>query len=133
MKKVRLKKVIASYLIAVSLLALNPIGASAETSKTVAKNVTDTITKDVRGEWKQNSTGWWYEEGSSWYTGWKLIDRNWYYFYSDGYMAKDTLIDGYYLNSSGAWTNSAISKEEFNKIVCDTMLQLVNEHRQLMM
>ena len=85
MKKLKLTKVIAGTLIAASVLALNPIGASAE--------------------WKKNSTGWWYTEGSSWNTGWKLIDGSWYYFYSDGYMAKDTTINGYYLNSSGAWTN----------------------------
>ena len=85
MKKLKLTKIIASTLIAASVLALNPIGASAE--------------------WKNNSTGWWYTEGSSWTTGWKLINGNWYYFYSDGYMAKNTTIDGYYLNSSGAWTN----------------------------
>ena len=86
MKRLKLTKVIASSLIVASVLALNPIGASAE--------------------WKQNSTGWWYTEGNTWATGWRLIDKNWYYFYSDGYMAKDTTIGGYYLNSSGAWTNS---------------------------
>jgi len=86
MKKLKLTKVIASALVVASVLALNPIGASAS--------------------WKQNSTGWWYTEGSSWATGWRLINKNWYYFYSDGYMAHDTTIDGYYLNGSGAWTNS---------------------------
>ena len=79
MKKLKLTKVIASSLAVASVLALNPIGASAE--------------------WKQNSAGYWYTSGNSYYTGWKLIDKNWYYFYSDGYMAKDTTIDGYYLNS----------------------------------
>lgn len=87
MKKLKLTKLISSTLIAVSVVALNPIGANAE--------------------WKSNSNGWWYTEGSSWATGWRLIDKNWYYFYSNGYMAHDTAIDGYYLNSSGAWTNSA--------------------------
>ena len=89
MKKLKLIKVIASSLIVASALALNPIGASAS--------------------WKSNSKGWWYTSGNSYYIGWKLIDKNWYYFYSDGYMAKDTTIDGYYLNSSGAWTNSTPS------------------------
>ena len=86
MKSFKLIKVIASSLIVASVLALNPIGASAE--------------------WKENSTGWWYTEGNSWAAGWRLISGNWYYFYSDGYMAKNTTIDGYYLNGSGAWTNS---------------------------
>ena len=88
-RRLKLTKVIASSLIVASVLALNPIGASAS--------------------WKQNSTGWWYTEGNYWAKGWRLIDKNWYYFYSDGYMAKDTTIGGYYLNSSGAWTNSTPS------------------------
>lgn len=79
----KLKKLIASSLIVVSIMTLNPIGVSAE--------------------WKNNSKGWWYMQGNSYYTGWNLINDKWYYFYSDGYMAKDTWIDGYYLNISGAW------------------------------
>jgi transglutaminase/protease-like cytokinesis protein 3 len=86
MRKMRLTKIIASSLVATSIFVLSPIGVSAE--------------------WKQNSSGWWYTQGNSYYTGWKLVDKNWYYFYSDGYMAHDTTIDGYYLNSNGAWTNS---------------------------
>ena len=87
MKRLRLTKIIASSLVAVSILALNPIGASAE--------------------WKQDSNGWWYSQGGSSYaTNWTKINEQWYYFYSDGYMAHDTKIDGYYLNSAGAWTTS---------------------------
>lgn len=85
-KKLKLAKVIVGSLVVASVIALNPTAASAE--------------------WKQNNTGWWYTEGNSYATGWKLIDKNWYYFYSDGYMAHDTTIDGYYLNSLGAWTDS---------------------------
>jgi beta-glucanase (GH16 family) len=37
--------------------------------------------------------------------GWQLIDGNWYYFYyGDGKMARNTTIDGYKLNSNGAWS-----------------------------
>jgi hypothetical protein len=82
-KKLKLIKVISSLLIAVSLLALNPIGASAE--------------------WRQNRTGWWYAEGSSYAIGWKLIDGKYYYFSNNGYMMHDTYIDGYELSSDGAW------------------------------
>lgn len=39
-------------------------------------------------------------------TGWVCSNGNWYYFYGDGTMAHDTTIDGYYLNSAGAWTKS---------------------------
>jgi hypothetical protein len=86
MKKLKLVKVIAGVSLVISALVLNTIGASAE--------------------WRQDNNGWWYSEDNSCATGWRYIDGNWYYFYSDGYMAKDTAIDGYYLNSNGAWTDS---------------------------
>ncbi|WP_459481736.1 transglutaminase domain-containing protein [Clostridium saccharoperbutylacetonicum] len=85
MKKIA--KLVASSLVAVAILSLNSVGASAE--------------------WKKDNVGWIYSEGNySHITGWKLIDGNWYYFNSSGYMAHDTTIDGYYLNSSGAWKYS---------------------------
>ena len=38
--------------------------------------------------------------------GWHYINGAWYYLYpSNGYMAHDTFIDGYYVNGDGAWTN----------------------------
>lgn len=100
MLKLNLKKVIASSLMAVSLMALTPLGASAE--------------------WRQNSTGWWYTEGNSYATGWRLINGRYYYFSQNGYMLHDTYVEGYRLGSDGAWvvstpristttTNSSIS------------------------
>lgn len=87
----RLRKLITSLLVLVSIMALNPIGASAE--------------------WKQNRTGWWYAEGNSWATGWKQIDGKWYYFDSNGYMAKNTTISGYQLGYDGVWiANSNINE-----------------------
>jgi len=80
------KRILASFVTLITLLALNPIA--------------------VHAEWKSNNVGWWYTEGNSYDTNWKQIDGNWYYFYSDGYMAHDTTIDGCYLNSNGAWTTS---------------------------
>lgn len=36
--------------------------------------------------------------------GWRNIDGTWYYFYyGDGKMAANTWVDGYHVNSSGAW------------------------------
>ncbi|BCZ45591.1 hypothetical protein psyc5s11_16580 [Clostridium gelidum] len=37
--------------------------------------------------------------------GWIYDGGNWYYFYSSGQMAHNTTIDGYYVNSSGAWVS----------------------------
>ena len=88
------KRLLASLVTVITLLAINPIGASAE--------------------WKSDSTGWWYTEGNSYNTGWKLIDGNWYYFYSDGYMAHDTTIEGFYLNSAGTWTISIPTTTSYN-------------------
>lgn len=96
MKIFSLKKLMVSFLVLISVISLNSICADAS--------------------WRRNSIGWWYTEGSSWATGWRLINGNWYYFYSNGYMAHDTTIDGYYLNSSGAWSNSyetAVNAQEY--------------------
>lgn len=88
-----MNKIIALLLITISsTLILSPIGVSAK--------------------WKSDNKGWWYTEGNSWATGWRLIDTNWYYFYSDGYMAKDITINGYYLNSNGVWSNSEMIVKE---------------------
>jgi foldase protein PrsA len=87
-----------------SVLALNPIAASAE--------------------WKQNNTGWWYTDESSVATGWKMIEGNWYYFNSNGYMEHDTVIDGCQLGSNGVWIqemviamvgDEKITKDDLNK------------------
>ena len=88
------KRLLASFIAVLSLIAINPIAANAE--------------------WKSNTTGWWYTEGSSWATGWRNINGNWYYFYSDGYMAHDCWIGNYYLNSSGAWTTDVPTSTSTN-------------------
>ena len=67
MIRLKLIKVIGSLLIATSVLALNPIGASAE--------------------WRQDDKGWWYADGSSWSIGRKRIGEHVYYFDANGYMS----------------------------------------------
>lgn len=103
MKKLRLRKVTASLLLAASMIALNPMKASAE--------------------WRQDSNGWWYDKGGSWSQGWDMIDSKWYYFDKDGYMkigwlkdgvnwyylyengqmAENTTVNGYLIDSNGVW------------------------------
>ena len=92
MKNMKLTKVIASSLAVAAILTIYPIGASAE--------------------WKQDSKGWWNTEGSSWSIGWEEIDGKWYYFGQDGYMAHDTVIDGYELDSDGAWIQAASNSKK---------------------
>ncbi len=103
MKKLKLTKVIVGSLIAVSVLALTPIGASAG--------------------WKQDPKGWWNTEGSSYSKGWKQIAGNWYYFDKyEGYMEHDKIIDGYYLNSNGAWSYGTKEIQEYTKILTNNNL-----------
>lgn len=93
----RTTKIIAGALVAVSMMALNPIGANAA--------------------WKKNSTGWWYTEGSSWATGWRLIDGKWYYFHGSGYMAQNESINGCYVDSNGQWVQRKLSVDEALNLV----------------
>lgn len=56
--------------------------------------------------WYQDTNGSWYllKEDGSMVTGWyENTDGNWYYLQSDGSMAHDATINGYTLNSNGAW------------------------------
>jgi foldase protein PrsA len=117
MKKVKLTKLIASLIVIGSVFTLNPIAASAE--------------------WKEDNSGWWYEDGSTWVTGWKLVDGKWYYFNSDGYMAKNTVIDGCNLGSDGAWIQNAIlatvgneniMEDDLNKIMSSYDSQLKQKY-----
>lgn len=88
MLKHSIKKLICATAVSTSLLSLSPIAANAA--------------------WKQNNIGWWYTEGNSYATGWRLIGGKWYYFYSNGYMASNTTIEGYRLGSSGAMIDDGV-------------------------
>ena len=56
-------------------------------------------------------TGWINVDGAAYYlegsgamvTGWQNIDGKDYYFDSSGIMARDTTVDGYYVNADGVW------------------------------
>lgn len=117
MKKIKLTKLIASLIVIGSVFTLNPIAASAE--------------------WRQDNSGWWYADGSTWVTGWKLLDGKWYYFNSDGYMAKNTVIDGCNLGADGAWIqntilatvgNENIMEDDLNKIMSSYDPQLKQKY-----
>ena len=56
-------------------------------------------------QWKSISGNWYYfdDNGYMYEQGWHWINGNCYYMYSSGSMASNTWIDGYYVNSSGAW------------------------------
>lgn len=92
MKNKFLKKIITTNLLALSMITMLPICANAA--------------------WKSDKNGWWYTEGSSYVKGqWKQIGQETYYFYNDGYMAHDTIVDGCYVNSKGERTVKNMPKE----------------------
>lgn len=73
--------------------------------------------------WIDGTKGWSYMINGVYLDGWQKIDGNWYYFYKDtNFMAHDTIIEGYYINSSGVWTQdipfgiSMIMKNDMNYI-----------------
>lgn len=114
-----MKKIILSALIAVSVLALNPAGASAE--------------------WKQDNCGWWYSDGNSYAIGLREINGKtyyfdsygymktgwikdnyygtWHYFYPNGIMAYNTIIDGYELDKDGTWIKPSEGAEEARNLI----------------
>ncbi|WP_160691213.1 right-handed parallel beta-helix repeat-containing protein [Clostridium sp. C2-6-12] len=100
-------KIIATSLMLTSIFVFTPISAKAE--------------------WKHNNKGWWYIPDTC-ATGWWEINGNWYYFYSDGYMAHGTVIDGFKLGSNGAWikTEPATSDEKITEVTVGTAAELVS-------
>ncbi|NKE06829.1 C40 family peptidase [Mesobacillus selenatarsenatis] len=54
--------------------------------------------------WLKWNNNWYYlNSGGDMKTGWVLSGGKWYYLYPGGEMAYNTTIDGYKLNSDGAW------------------------------
>lgn len=62
-------------------------------------------------------TGWIYRQGVWYYAddtgalvwkGWRQINGKWYYFREAGNMARNTIVDGYYVDQSGAWTQQPV-------------------------
>lgn len=133
-------KIITIVTIAISIITLSPLGVSAT--------------------WTQDDTGSCYIEENSYVTGWKNIDNNWYYFDNNGYMKKGwisdngiwyylydngqmatlEMIDGYFVNSNGVYTNTItanearqlILKEDSNYIskITDYNTKLSTEYRE---
>lgn len=93
MNRLKLRTLLSSLLVTASLIILCPTPAQAE----------------WRGD---NNSGWWYADGNgSYYKQWKLIEGKWYYFNEQGWMLRNTTIDGYNLGSDGAWVKDTSSTD----------------------
>lgn len=60
----------------------------------------------MKNTWLQTPDGKYYYMGSNgaMSEGWNKINNLWYYFYPEsGYMARDTIIDTFYVGKDGAW------------------------------
>lgn len=88
MKKLKLKSIISGLLLAVSMLTICPIGASADI-------------------WKQNEYGKWYllDDNGNYKRGWVQDGSNWYHI-SLTCIDVNCYVDGYYLSEKGIWTDS---------------------------
>lgn len=95
------RKGLISLLVSLSLLIMAPVGANATTT----------------GWQGDNSSGWWYVDDSGNYvTGWKHINQKWYFFDEQGWMAHDTTINGYIIDSTGVWvTQQSSSNGKVNR------------------
>lgn len=123
-----IRKLTLSLLLAVSVLGVMPVGASAEWKQDQYKNYS----------WEENGvkvTGWkqmdgsWYNFGNNGYmtTGWLQDNGNWYYFWSNGTMAsKCWLWNGgfwYYFDEDGKLEdNSAIVQNRQYNITPATII-----------
>ncbi|WP_459477392.1 hypothetical protein [Clostridium saccharoperbutylacetonicum] len=58
-----------------------------------------------------NSFWYYYDSNGDRVTDWIKWEGDWYYCYSDGTMAKDTVVDGCYVNNNGKWTKDERSRE----------------------
>lgn len=77
------------------------------------------------GQWQQDTIGWWYEQDGGYAIGWQWIDGKCYYFEGNGYMAKDTVIDGYELNADGQWIVNGIVQTQ-NTTTIPTSQQIID-------
>ena len=61
-----------------------------------------TLDEDVTANYKDKKLYYFGEDGAI-KEGWVNYNGKWYYIYSDGLVAIDTTIDGYYVNKNGVW------------------------------
>lgn len=122
---INIKRLIAISIATLSLSIIAPVGANAE--------------------WRHDNNGWWYSEGDSylkdcskfidgyWYvfdsngyqkTGWVQDEHgSWHYYYSNGTIATNTIIDGYLLSPRGYYLEGFTKDDvdRYRKIIIDNV------------
>uniref|UniRef100_UPI0025D2C79D CAP domain-containing protein n=1 Tax=uncultured Clostridium sp. TaxID=59620 RepID=UPI0025D2C79D len=90
------------------------------------------------------ATGWQLINGNWYYmynsgamtTGWQLINGNWYYMYNNGAMAKNTIIDGWKIDSNGVakknpeeQNQAPVRTWEYMSSMSDELFRLISDYR----
>ena len=124
-RKLNFTKLIASLLVVSSLITVMPVESYAETVNNQANLDENQANLDEKGVWVSKKSKYsynlWYKIGDSWATGWKKIDGNWRYFYSDGSPAVATPERGSgWKQIDGKWYNfGSNGVMNFNSIIVD--------------
>ena len=108
-----IKKLIIAPVLAVSIIGIMPIGASAEWKKDSNKNYS-WVEKGVKAKgWKYINNSWYnFRTDGVMQTGWLKDGEDWYYLWSDGTMAHDTWFTNgafwYYFDSTGKMLSDSV-------------------------
>ncbi|WP_270545665.1 hypothetical protein [Clostridium butyricum] len=71
------------------------------TNQSIPEN---SIISNTECGWIKDGTEWKYFSSGIAQIGWQYISPNWYYFYDNGIMAHDTVVNNKYkINSDGVW------------------------------
>ena len=111
-----IKKLIMSSLIAISVIGIMPVAASAKWKEDAYKNRSWVEKGVVAKDWKKID-GYWYNFGNNGImkTGWMMDNGSWYYLWSNGTMAYNTwLTNGgfwYYFDEGGKMVEDSVVVE----------------------
>jgi len=109
-----IKKLIISSLVAISVIGIIPVAASAKWKQDVYKNRSWVDDKGVVAkDWKEID-GYWYNFGNNGImkTGWMKDNGSWYYLWSNGTMAYNSWVTNggfwYYFDASGKMVSDSV-------------------------
>lgn len=97
-----MKKILVSILLVISVFVVQAFILPEQKAEAYTDELYYTWGQvEDQGEWE-----WVCYFGGQKVFGWHYVNGEWYYLYpSNGFMAHNTFINGYYVNRDGAWTN----------------------------